>query len=171
MTMTRPFIAATFAIALAVTASAGGRDVQAQQAPGAGQSGQPIMYGADDGEYTPDGIALRGRAEILQGDNRLRANAIQGAMSGGDITRIEATGEVYFVTPTQTIRGDRAVYTIADDTVVVTGDVILTQGQNVLTGGRLTYNVETGSARMEGAPTGRAGNRVQGVFYPEPRSN
>lgn len=163
MTMTRPFLAATLAIVLAAAGSAAA--VQAQSTRG--QSDQPIMYGADDGEYTPAGIALRGRAEILQGDNRLRANAIQAAMTDGDITRIEANGDVYFVTPTQTIRGDRAVYTIATDTVVVTGEVILTQGQNVLTGGRLSYNVETGAARMEGAPSGRAGNRVQGVFYPD----
>ena len=40
--------------------------------------------------------------------------------------------------------------------VVVTGDVILTQGQNVLTGGRLVYNVNTEAARMEGAPRGAA---------------
>ena len=141
------------------------------QTPGRAASDQPIMYGADGGEVTDARISLRGRAEVLQGDNRLRADAIEGARAGGDITSIEATGNVYFVTPTQTIRGDRAVYTIRTSTVVVSGDVILTQGQNVLSGGRLTYNVDTGSARMEGAPAGRAGSRVQGVFYPEPRAN
>jgi lipopolysaccharide export system protein LptA len=46
--------------------------------------------------------------------------------------------------------------------VVVTGDVILTQGKNVLTGNRLVYNVRTESARMEGG-----NGRVQGVFYPQ----
>ena len=65
------------------------------------------------------------------------------------------------------MRGDRAVYTPDTGEVVVTGDVILTQGQNVLTGGRLVYNVNTEAARMEGAPRGAAGRRVQGVFYPE----
>ena len=34
-------------------------------------------------------------------------------------------GDVYFVTPTQVARGDRAVYTASNDTLVVTGDVIL----------------------------------------------
>ena len=77
-------------------------------------------------------------------------------------SRIEASGNVYFVTPDQTIRGDRAVYTFATDEVVVTGDVILTQGKNVLTGNRLVYNVRTESARMEGG-----NGRVQGVFYPQ----
>ena len=59
------------------------------------------------------------------------------------------------------MRGNNAVYTLNDGQVLVTGDVILTQGQNVLTGGRLVYNVRTQTARIESA-----GNRVRGVFYP-----
>ena len=82
-------------------------------------------------------------------------------------SRIEASGNVYFVTPEQTIRGDRAVYTTADDMIVVTGDVILTQGQNVLTGSRLTYNVRTETARIEAGGQGR----IRGVFYPSSSGN
>lgn len=130
-------------------------------------SNQPIGYGADTGELTNTAVSLRGRAEITQGQTRLRANAIEGARdAGGALTRIEASGEVYYVTPNETIRGDRAVYTVSNATVVVTGDVILTQGQNVLTGGSLTYNVDTGEARIQGGG-GQNGGRVRGVFYPQ----
>lgn len=122
---------------------------------------QPVQYGADAGEYTPDGFALRGRAEVTQGTNRIRADAIKGFTSNGQLTRVEATGNVYFVTPEQSMRGNNAVYNLNDGSVVVTGDVILTQGQNVLSGGRLVYNVRTETARIESA-----GNRVRGVFYP-----
>lgn len=154
----RPLAVLT-ALALVALPSAGGAQVSSADAP--------VMYGADQGEVTPTGISLRGRAEILQGQNRLRADAIVGTRSGGgDLTTIEATGGVYFVTPTQTMRGDRAVYNLTTAEVVVTGDVILTQGQNVLTGGRLVYNVRTEEARMEGGGRG-AGGRIQGVFYPE----
>lgn len=128
-------------------------------------SNQPIGFGADDGEMTNTNLTLRGRAEITQGETRLRANAIQGDVSDGELTRIEASGEVYYVTPNETIRGDRAVYTVANSTVVVTGDVILTQGQNVLTGASLSYNVDTGQARIQGGPAANGG-RVRGVFYP-----
>ena len=41
--------------------------------------------------------------------------------------------------------------------------MILTQGENVITGSRLVYNTRTESAQMEGGSNGR----VQGVFYPE----
>lgn len=129
-------------------------------------SNQPIGFGADDGEMTNTSLSLRGNAEITQGQTRLRANAIQGAVTDGELSRIEASGNVFYVTPNETIRGDRAVYTVANSTVVVTGDVILTQGQNVLTGGSLTYNVDTGQARIQGGG-GQNGGRVRGVFYPE----
>lgn len=130
------------------------------------QGGQPIMWGADEVSRTPALLSLRGRAELTQGDNRIRADRVEGTISNGDLSRVEASGNVYFVTPEQTIRGDRAVYTPANDTIVLTGDVILTQGQNVMTGARLTFNTRTEAAQMDGG-----GNRVQGVFYPERSGN
>ena len=150
---------AALLLALAVPATSG---AQSASALGADASKQPVQYGADGGEYTPNGFALRGRAELTQGGNRLRADAITGVTANGDLSRVEATGNVYFVTPDQSMRGDRAVYTLNNAEVVVTGDVILTQGKNVLTGNRLVYNVRTESARMEGG-----NGRVQGVFYPQ----
>ena len=127
-------------------------------------SRQPIAIGADDGEAAPDRVSLRGRVEIIQGDNRLRSEAMTAYRDAqGQITRVEARGTVYFVTPTQSMRGDRAVYTLANGELVVTGNVILNQGKNVLTGGRLTYNLRTEQAQMAGGSNGR----VQGVFYPQ----
>ncbi|WP_312146607.1 LptA/OstA family protein [Brevundimonas sp.] len=147
---------AALLLALTVPATSGAQSARADA------SKQPVQYGADGGEYTPNGFALRGRAELTQGGNRLRADAITGATANGDLSRVEAVGNVYFVTPDQSMRGDRAVYTLGNAEVVVTGDVILTQGKNVLTGNRLVYNVRTETARMEGG-----NGRVQGVFYPQ----
>jgi lipopolysaccharide export system protein LptA len=137
-------------------------------------SGEPFMVSADDLELVQaDGVQIwRGRAEAVQGENRLRAGEIRvhhqidnGGFGAAE--RIEALGEVFFVTPEQVARGDRAVYSASTDTLLVTGDVILRQGENVLTGSSLSINIGTGRARMEGAPTGNAGRRVQGVFYPD----
>lgn len=158
MSMSRLLTAAAMALGLAALPTIG--DAQSFQ------GGQPIMWGADEGVRTPTSLSLRGRAELTQGDSRIRADRVEAALSGGDLTRVEATGSVYFVTPEQTIRGDRAVYTPANDTIVLTGDVILTQGENVLTGSRLTVQVSSGRATMDGAPTS-AGSRVRGVFYPD----
>lgn len=160
--MIRSILAGGVALGIALAAPSGAVTAQARPSP----SSQPIMVGADSAEQTPAGFALRGRAEVLQGDNRLRADAIQGVSTGGAISQVTASGNVYYVTPTETIRGDRAVYTVSNTTIVVSGDVILTQGRNVLTGGRLIYNIDTGSARME-STSGSAGTRIQGVFYPQ----
>ena len=126
------------------------------------QGGRPISWGADRVEYVGTTLNLIGRAELIQGDNRLRADRISGLDQAGD-SRVEASGNVYLVSPEQTIRGDRAVYTTNNDTIVLTGDVILTQGENVITGARLVYNTRTESAQMDGG----AGGRVQGVFTPQ----
>ncbi|CAN5281147.1 LptA/OstA family protein [soil metagenome] len=165
MTTKTQLFAATAALMLALALPTLGDAQTAAQAsgPALGATGGAVAYGADGGEYTSTGFALRGRAEITQGPNRLRANAIQATTANGDLSRVEATGDVYFVTPTQSMHGDHAVYTLANGEVVVTGDVILTQGKNVLTGGRLVYNVRTEQARMEAS----SGGRIQGVFYPQ----
>lgn len=157
MTMKRILTAAAIALGLSALPTIGGAQ--------SFQGGQPIMWGADEVSRTPELLSLRGRAELTQGDNRIRADRVEGTISNGDLSRVEASGNVYFVTPEQTIRGDRAVYTPANDTIVLTGDVILTQGQNVMTGGRLTYNTRTEAAQMDGV------GRVQGVFYPERSGN
>lgn len=163
MTRKLPLMAAVAALAVVALPDLG----QAQSAP-ASATTRPadgaVTFGSDDVEYRPDGLSLIGRAEFYQGQDRLRADRVDFYQAAnGDMVRAEARGNVYYVTPEQTLRGDRATYTAADNTLVLTGDVILTQGENVVTGGRVTYNTRTGVARMEG---GRGG-RVQGVFHPQ----
>ena len=160
MAKTRLILLAATSAALLVLPGVGG--AQSTQG-GLGSTNAPSRWGGDDVEYTPSGFALIGRAEVTQGENRLRANRINLTVTDGDIRTAEAIGSVYFVTPQQTMRGDRAVYDLTSDDVTVSGDVILNQGKNVATGGRLIYNARTQNARWEGAgPNGR----VQGVFYP-----
>ncbi len=150
---------------------------QAQIAPGGG----PIDIAADSLAVDEQARTQTwtGKVEALQNQNRLRADRLVihhgrsgggGQRSGaapatamGDIESMEAIGNVYFVSPTQVVRGDRAVYTQASDTLVVTGDVILTQGENVLKGSRLVVQVGAGRATMDEG----SGSRVRGVFYPE----
>ena len=160
MSMSRISSVAAVALAMALIPAAG-----EAQSP-VNSSDAPISFGADSGEYVGNTVTLRGRAELIQGQNRLRADSVSGLSQTGE-SRIQASGNVYFVTPEQTIRGDSAVYTTADDMIVVTGDVILTQGQNVLTGSRLTYNVRTETARIEAGGQGR----IRGVFYPSSSGN
>ncbi len=82
--------------------------------------------------------------------------------------RIVADGHVYYVTPQQNARGDHAVYSQADDQIVITGDVVVVQGNDVARGDKLTLKV-VDARRQDGVERHRAGpkpGRVRGVFYP-----
>ncbi len=50
------------------------------------------------------------------------------------------------------------------NTVTLTGNVVMTQGQNVLRGDKLVVNLTSGVSRVE---SGKNGNgRVEGLFMP-----
>ena len=145
-------------------------------------SGGPIDITADQLELIDaQHLAIwRGDVEALQGGNRLRADQVNihfsgkgGASAGapgrnwGPVQRIEADGKVFFVSPQQTARGNKAVYEVGPDTITISGDVIVAQGQSVVRGDRLVIEVRSGRATMASNARGRnASGRVRGVFYP-----
>jgi len=119
---------------------------------------------ADDTFSRNGVITLTGQADIRQGDVRLLADKVEiysdgnrgsGLVSTDGITRVVATGNFYYITPEQEVRGTKGVYTAATDSFVVTGDVILLQDDSVVTGSRLDYNLQTRDAKVTGTCTGR----------------
>jgi lipopolysaccharide export system protein LptA len=76
-------------------------------------------------------------------------------------SRIEATGKVSVASGTQTVTGDTAVFNSTANTVVVAGHVLLRQGENHISGDRLTINLASGVARIE-----QSGGRIKGQFSP-----
>jgi lipopolysaccharide export system protein LptA len=87
---------------------------------------------------------------------------------GKGIYRIESEGNVFFTSPTETAQGDKAIYTVDDDTINLTGRVLLTRGGNVLKGTTLVYNLETGRSVLTGQAITQGGTgRVRGLFVPE----
>jgi lipopolysaccharide export system protein LptA len=111
----------------------------------------------------------------VQGQTRLRCSELTavfaggagstGALSGGgNVTRYDCAGPVYYVTPTEQAKADAAVFNVASDTIVLTGNVTVRQGLNVAQGHRLTINSKTRNTRLEA--TGAA-PRVRTVIYPD----
>ncbi|HET9231409.1 MAG TPA: LptA/OstA family protein [Vitreimonas sp.] len=140
------------------------------------ESGGPVSYSADNLEYF-DGerrLLLTGDVDIVQNDARLRADRItlyfsqstggqQGqGLASGDIERMIAEGEVFYVRPTQSARGNRAVYEIANDSVTFSGNVVVASDENVIRGETLVLNIT--NRRTVIRPT--QGGRVRGVFVP-----
>jgi lipopolysaccharide export system protein LptA len=94
------------------------------------------------------------------------------AKSGGDtntqITKIEAKGEVIITSEDdQTTTSDWALYDVPSQMVTVGGNVVLTQGQNVLKGDRLVIDLKTGESRFENTSNTAAGGRIRALFMPK----
>jgi lipopolysaccharide export system protein LptA len=84
----------------------------------------------------------------------------------GSIRQLVADGHVFFVSTNQTARGNHAVYDVAPDTITMTGDVVMVQGDNVIKGDKVIIQVKTGHADVISNVVGRnKPDRVRGVFY------
>jgi lipopolysaccharide export system protein LptA len=171
---TAPFIAAIAAAACLSLATSAAAQLDTR-------SNGPIDITADQLAVTQSKCVAvwKGSAEAIQDDARLRADTItvysrpkgvgdNGQAACGGTDRVVAEGNVYYVTPQQHVRGDKAVYATAADEIVITGDVIVVQGNNVARGDRLTIKVSTKEATMDSnvIGAGKTG-RVRGVFYPD----
>ena len=178
--MSRTALGLAAAVLMAAAAWAGPAHAQLSE------SGGPVSYSADNLEYfdSERRLVLTGDVDIVQADARLRADrltlifsqssgaapAAEGAAPGlgsGDIERMIAEGEVFFVRPQQSARGNRAIYDIASDNVTFTGNVVVASADNIIRGETLVLAI--GSRRTIIRP--QSGGRVRGVFVPSNSQN
>jgi lipopolysaccharide export system protein LptA len=81
------------------------------------------------------------------------------------IRRLEAHGGVIITNKDQKASGDLGVLDMPTNTATITGNVVLTQGPNVMRGDKLVVDLKTGYSRLEsGSKDGNT--RVQGLFVP-----
>jgi lipopolysaccharide export system protein LptA len=123
-----------------------------------------------------------GNVRVTQGDTGLRTNSLvvfydqDGGKTGGSmkaatpgpggqqkIKKLEARGNVIVTQKDQTATGDLGLFDMRSNTVTLSGNVVLTQGQNVLRGERLVVDLTSGVSRVE---SGKNQGRVQGLFLP-----
>ena len=120
----------------------------------------PVEVAADSLSVDQEtGTAIfEGNVVIGQGDLRIGASRAQVVYDGatGNIANFEASGGVTFATATEAAEAQNANYDLINGKLVLTGDVILTQGPSALSADRMTIDVKTGNAQMEG--------RVRTVF-------
>ncbi|AWN55388.1 organic solvent tolerance protein OstA [Methylobacterium sp. 17Sr1-1] len=81
---------------------------------------------------------------------------------GSAIRQVVCAGPVTVVSKDQVASGDNAVFDRVANRVVLTGNVVLSQCQNVTRGSRLVYDMNTGRANMDPV----AGGRVSAMFVP-----
>lgn len=101
-------------------------------------------------------------------EGKAKAKTIKAATPGpgGEqrIRRLEAIGKVVVNQKDQTASGRLGVFDMKANTVTLSGNVVMTQGKNVLRGDRLVVNLTSGVSRIE---SGKGGSgRVEGLFVP-----
>src|SRR6516164_306948 len=93
------------------------------------------------------------------------------SLGAQNIRRIEARGAVTVTTKDQSASGDLGIYDLKTKTITLSGNVVVSQGQNVIHGERVVVDTETGNARVEsgsaGATAGSGGSgRVRALIQP-----
>lgn len=159
-------------------------------AQGAHNSRAPIDFSADHIELQDKAnrAILSGSVAVKQAEMTLNAARMTvsytGQVVGGSpqVSRLDAAGGVTVRRPDQTARSQYAIYDLNRRVVTMLGAVTLNQGGNTVNGGRLTLNLDSGRAVIDGSSvagssgagdsgvTQRAG-RVTGTFSVPDRGN
>lgn len=98
------------------------------------------------------GNVLVGQAELRMRSPRLRveyARKSEGG-AGGEIEHMIATGGVVLTNRDAVAESREADYTVSTGEVIMTGDVVITQDQNVLAGDRFVVQLKDGTGVMTG---------------------
>ena len=151
---------ATAASAQDRSAVLGGHDINA-----------PVDVAADRVEVQDrnDRALFVGNVVVNQGSLTLSTSRLRLAYSsaaGLEIDRLDASGGVTVRSGNETARSDFAVYDLDQRIITMIGNVALTQDRNTIQGSRLTIDLESGRAVMDGGPRGveGTGGRVTGTF-------
>ena len=71
--------------------------------------------------------------------------------NGGDVTEIDAAGNVKLYKNNRVITSQKAVYYAAEDKVIFTGEPRAVDGENVVTGKKMTYYITDDRSFVEGS--------------------
>ena len=131
---------------------------------------QPIQIESDKLEVREtDNLAIfSGNVSVVQGPTVLKSGrmTVYYAKDGGSATtgsanidRLEVDGKVHVKSKGQVATGDHGVFDMKTEVLVLSGDeVVLSEGENVLVGCKLTVRMKTGQAQVDGCKKGQGGS-------------
>jgi lipopolysaccharide export system protein LptA len=119
----------------------------------------------DDGENTViQSIMATPDAILSQQDQKLTAQKIHATFNQGALDTVTATNNVVLTTPKETLKGDKAVYNAVKRTIILTGNVRIEQGRNILVGSRAEFDLNTNISTLTASPS-QNGGRVKATFF------
>jgi lipopolysaccharide export system protein LptA len=140
-------------------------------------SDAPIDWGAERIEVQDrsNRVILSGNVVAKQANLTLNAERITVAYlqnNGIKVQRIDASGGVFLRSPSETARGEFAIYDLGQRIITLVGNVTLTRDGSDINGGRLVLDLDSGRAVMDGSrPSGGQPGRVSGTFLVPQREN
>lgn len=146
-------------------------------------SSAPVNINSEQLEYQQEEnkAIFSGNVVAVQGESTLRSahliayfldkesgtkNADPTLIQTNQLRRLEATGGVVVTSQDQKATGASGVFDITTNTATLSGNVVLTQGENVIRGKQLVINMKTGVARVIG---GTNALFVPGSANPKPQ--
>ena len=67
-----------------------------------------------------------------------------------EISEILAINDVIFISNTDITKADRALYSLSDNTIKLSGNILINQGSTSFSGEELSINLDTGQGTMSG---------------------
>jgi lipopolysaccharide export system protein LptA len=151
---------------------------------------KPIQIESDKLEvHDKDNTAIfTGNVNVVQGTTLMKAGRMVvhyikdekgkdsgGATGGGvvgggtsSIKSIDVDGKVYVKSEDQIATGDHGTFGMQSQVLVLEGDeVVLTQGDNVVIGCKLTANLKTGLSKLDGCNNAKDKGRVKVLLTPD----
>lgn len=127
----------------------------------------PIYITADwmEVDQKQNTITYKGRVVAVQADMTMRSETLKAYydIELKQMTQIVADGKVNVTQGTRTATGEKAVFDDKAKTVTLTGDPVMRQGNNQVSGSKVVYYIEQDKAVAEG--DGKI--RVQATIFPE----
>jgi len=151
-------ILSLFLAALVGSTSAHAQDVRISFGSSLRLEGSALEITADSFEVdqVTGGSSFSGNVLAVQGEMRISADALVLAYEAGARTgtrrigTLTASGNVAMVTNSEAIEAQTAVYSLREQRLEMSGDVVLVQGDNLLSGQRFVADLRAGTGRMIG---------------------
>ena len=153
--------------------------------------GQPVQIEASSLEVRDKDkkAVFTGNVKVVQGDTTMRCKSMvvfydqqggpdarvstktakggaTGPAGSSQISKMEAQGGVIVTQKDQTATGDTGYFDMKANTVMLVGNVIISQGQNVVRGERLTVDLTSGTSRVEAGK-----GPVRMLIHQQPKSD
>lgn len=164
----RPILALAGLIATAAVAQSQSGGMSALKGH---DSNAPVDVSADRIEVQDraDRAIFAGNVHVRQNELALDTQRLTIAYSndgGVQIQRLDAAGGVTVTSPSEKAKGNFGIYDLNRKLITLIGNVELTRGASRILGQRLTIDLSSGRAVVDGGPPGvnQSGGRVTGHF-------